>query len=102
MISWLLLTVLGKVITENSQVDLKSLWAWVGLQVLLIRVLRCDGVIYIKKHLLGLQPCYWHRAPKTISISYASRVIEVSFLCQLDVFWTPSKDGALTTRGVNL
>ena len=36
-------------------------------------------VIY-KKYVLGLCPCFWHRAPKTLGISEVIGVIKLSFV----------------------
>ena len=44
-----------------------------------VRGLYCDTVIY-KKYVLGLCPCFWHRAPKTLGISEVMGVIKFSFV----------------------
>ena len=44
-----------------------------------VRGLYCDMVIY-NKYILGLCPCFWHRAPKTLGISEVMGVIKLSFV----------------------
>jgi len=40
----------------------------------------CDIVMYNKKYVFGLCPCFWERAPKTLGISKVMRGIKVSFV----------------------
>lgn len=39
-----------------------------------------DIVIYNKKHICGLCPDFWHRAPKTFKMSLVRKAINVSFV----------------------
>lgn len=43
----------------------------------------CDAVTFKKEYIFGLHPSSWHRAPKTLGISYVMRAIKVSFLMLL-------------------
>lgn len=44
----------------------------------------CDTVISNKNHIFDLCPCFWHRAPKTLGISYKMRERKKGVFCYVN------------------